>query len=52
MRILSLVSAAIWVDFIVMVIAKILPGQHLWFLPPTHALNMWYDQFGVAAVAA
>jgi len=40
------------VDFIVMVITKVLPGQHLSFLPPTGALKLWYDKFGVAAVAA
>jgi len=52
MRLLSLLAAATWVDFIVMVITKVLPGQHLSFLPPTGALKLWYDKFGVAAVAA
>ena len=52
MRLISLLSAALWVDFVVMVITKILPGQHLSFLPPTGALKLWYDKFGVAAVAA
>jgi hypothetical protein len=52
MRLISLLSAALWVDFVVMMITKILPGQHLSFLPPTGALKLWYDKFGVAAVAA
>jgi hypothetical protein len=52
MRLLSLLAAATWVDFIVMVITKVLPGEHLSFLPPTGALKLWYDKFGVAAVAA
>jgi hypothetical protein len=52
MRLISLLSAAVWVDFVVMAITKILPGQHLSFLPPTGALKLWYDKFGVAAVAA
>jgi len=52
MRLISLLNAALWVDFAVMVIAKILPGHHLSFLPPTGALKLWYDKFGVAAVAA
>jgi hypothetical protein len=52
MRLISLLAAATWVDFIVMVITKVLPGQHLSFLPPTGALKLWYDKFGVAAVAA
>lgn len=52
MRLISLLSAALWVDFVVMVITKLLPGEHLPFLPPTGALKLWYDKFGVAAVAA
>jgi len=52
MRLISLIGAAIWVDFVVMLITKILPGQHLSFLPPTNALKLWYDKFGVAAVSA
>ena len=52
MRLISLLSAALWVDFIVMVITKILPGQHVSFLPSTGALKLWYDKFGLAAVSA
>jgi hypothetical protein len=52
MRLISLLSAALWVDFVVMVITKLLPGQHVSFLPPTGALKLWYDKFGIAAVAA
>ena len=52
MQLLSLTYAAIWVDFAVMVLTKLVPGQHIPFLPPTHALQVWYDTFGVAAVAA
>jgi hypothetical protein len=52
MRLISILSGALWVDFIVIVLTKIVPGQHLWFLPPTGALQLWYDKFGVAAVAA
>ena len=52
MRLISLLSAAIWVDFIVIVLTKVVPGQHLWFLPPTGALKLWYDKFGIAAVSA
>jgi len=52
MRLISLLSAAVWVDFVVMVITKLLPGQHVSFLPPTGALKLWYDKFGIAAVAA
>ena len=52
MRLITLLSAAVWVDFVVMVITKILPGQHLSFLPPTGALKLWYDKFGLAAVSA
>jgi hypothetical protein len=51
MRLISLLSAAAWVDFAVMMIAK-LPGQHLPFLPPAGSLKLWYDKFGVAAAAA
>jgi hypothetical protein len=40
------------VDFIVIILTKIVPGEHLWFLPPTGALTLWYDKFGLAAVAA
>ena len=52
MRLISILSGALWVDFIVIVLTKVVPGQHLWFLPPTGALQLWYDKFGVAAVAA
>jgi hypothetical protein len=52
MRLISLLSAALWVDFIVIVLTKIVPGGHLWFLPPTGALNLWYEKFGLAAVSA
>lgn len=52
MRLISLLAAATWVDFVVMVITKVAPGQHLSFLPPTGALKLWYDKFGVVAVAA
>jgi len=52
MRLISLIGAAVWVDFVVMLITKIIPGQHVSFLPPTNALNLWYDKFGVAAVSA
>jgi hypothetical protein len=47
-----MLSAALWVDFIVIVLTKIVPGGHLWFLPPTGALTLWYDKFGLAAVSA
>ena len=52
MRLISLLSAALWVDFVVMLLTKVVPGQHLWFLPPTGALQLWYDKFGIAAVSA
>jgi hypothetical protein len=52
MRLISLLAAATWVDFVVMLLTKVVPGQHLSFLPPTGALKLWYDKFGVAAVAA
>jgi hypothetical protein len=52
MRLISLLSAALWVDFVVMAITKIIPGEHVSFLPPTGALKLWYDKFGVAAVSA
>lgn len=41
---LSLVTAAVWVDFAVVVLSK--------FLPLTKALGEWYAQFGVAAAGA
>jgi hypothetical protein len=52
MRLISILSASLWVDFIVIILTKIVPGEHLWFLPPTGALTLWYDKFGLAAVAA
>jgi hypothetical protein len=52
MRLISLIGAAIWVDFIVMMITKLGPGQRVPFLPPAGALNLWYDKFGLAAVSA
>ena len=52
MRLLSLLAAATWVDFVVMVTIRVAPGQHVSFLPPTGALTLWYDKFGLAAVAA
>lgn len=52
MRLISILSAALWVDFIVIILTKVVPGQHLWFLPPTGALQLWYDKFGLAAVSA
>ena len=51
MRLISLLSAALWVDFAVMTLIKVVPGP-IWFLPPTGALSLWYDKFGLAAVAA
>jgi hypothetical protein len=51
MRLISLLSAALWVDFAVMALIKIVPTP-ISFLPPTGALNLWYDKFGLAAVAA
>ena len=38
-------------DFIVMALIKIVPTP-ISFLPPTGALTLWYDKFGLAAVAA
>jgi len=52
MRLISLIGAAIWVDFVVMLITKLGPGQRVPFLPPAGALRMWYDKFGLAAVSA
>ena len=52
MRLISMLNGALWVDFVVMVLTKVAPGEHLWFLPPTGALNLWYQKFGLAAVAA
>ena len=51
MRLISLLSAALWIDFAVMTLIKVVPGP-IWFLPPTGALSLWYDKFGLAAVAA
>jgi hypothetical protein len=51
MRLISLLSAALWVDFMVMALIKIVPGR-ISFLPPTGALKLWYDKFGIAAVSA
>jgi len=52
MRLISLIGAAIWVDFVVMLITKVVPGPRIPFLPPTGALKLWYDKFGLAAVTA
>lgn len=52
MRLISLLGGAVWTDFIVLVITKLLPGEHLSFLPPTNSLRLWYDKFGIAAVSA
>ena len=52
MRLISLIGAAVWVDFIVMLITKLGPGQRVPFLPPAGALKLWYDKFGLAAVSA
>jgi len=52
MRLISLIGAAVWVDFIVMLITKLGPGQRIPFLPPAGALKLWYDKFGLAAVSA
>lgn len=52
MRLVSLIGAASWVDFLVIVITKLLPGQHVPILPPKHALKLWYDKFGLAAIFA
>jgi hypothetical protein len=51
MRLISLLSSALWIDFTVMALIKVVPGP-IWFLPPTGALSLWYDKFGLAAVAA
>jgi hypothetical protein len=51
MRLISLLSAALWVDFTVMALIKVVPAP-VWFLPPTGALSLWYDKFGLAAVSA
>ena len=51
MRLISMLSGALWVDFIVMALIKVVPTP-IWFLPPTGALTLWYDKFGLAAVAA
>ena len=51
MRLISMLSAALWVDFAVMALIKIVPAP-IWFLPPTGALNLWYQKFGLAAVSA
>ena len=51
MRLISLLSAALWVDFAVMALIKVVPAP-IWFLPPTGALSLWYDKFGLAAVSA
>ena len=51
MRLISILSAALWVDFAVMTLIKIVPAP-ISFLPPTGALNLWYQKFGLAAVAA
>jgi hypothetical protein len=41
MRFVPLVTAAIWVDFFVVVLSK--------FVPLTKALPIWYEKFGVVA---
>ena len=51
MRLISILSAALWVDFAVMALIKIVPAP-IWFLPPTGALSLWYEKFRLAAVAA
>jgi len=51
MRLISMLSAALWVDFAVMALIKIVPGP-ISFLPPTGVLNLWYEKFGLAAVSA
>lgn len=51
MRLISILSAALWVDFAVMSLIKVVP-EPIWFLPPTGALSLWYDKFGLAAVSA
>jgi hypothetical protein len=52
MRLISLIGAAIWVDFVVMLITKLGTGPRVPFLPPAGALKLWYDKFGLAAVSA
>jgi hypothetical protein len=51
MRLISLLSAALWVDFVVMALINTVPTR-ISFLPPTGALKLWYDKFGLAAVSA
>jgi len=51
MRLISLLNSALWVDFAVMALIKVVPSP-VWFLPPTGALSLWYDKFGLAAVSA
>ena len=34
-----------------MALIKVVPAP-IWFLPPTGALSLWYDKFGLAAVSA
>ena len=51
MRLVSLLSAALWIDFLVIILTKVSPWQPS-FLPPTGALKLWYDRFGIAAVSA
>jgi hypothetical protein len=52
MRLVSLIGAAVWVDFVVMLITKLGTGPRVPFLPPAGALKLWYDKFGLAAVSA
>lgn len=51
MRLISLLNAALWVDFVVMALINTVPTR-ISFLPPTGALKLWYDKFGLAAVSA
>lgn len=44
MKWLSLLTAVAWVDFVVIVLSKI--------VPLTKSLTLWYSTFGVSAVAA
>jgi len=44
MKWLSLLTAVAWVDFVVIVLSKI--------VPLTQSLKLWYSTFGVSAVAA
>jgi hypothetical protein len=44
MKWLSLLTAVAWVDFVVIVLSKI--------VPLTQSLKLWYSAFGVSAVAA